>query len=170
MIRLTSSLSSSWIHLWDCANRVEYAGRQVFAKSASRCFLSFPKRYIADSSEMKVERERMDYDVVIVGVGNHCSWIRSREVVLVLQQQFVWKTTRQNRIWTFPCVFSKRERIWDPIFSVDVFWLQKEWIRLSLRGEKWCVFPHFCDLVGISHPAAGCRRADAFSAWSGAFL
>lgn len=75
--------------MWDYVHGVGYVGRQVFAKSASRCFLSFPKRYIMDAPVVNMERERLDYDVVIVGVGNRRSEMRSREVVLVWQQQFV---------------------------------------------------------------------------------
>ena len=48
--------------------RIEYAGRRVLSNPVSKGVLFYQRRYISDTMPKEMERERMDYDVVIVGV------------------------------------------------------------------------------------------------------
>ena len=48
--------------------RIEYAGRRVLSNPVSKGVLFYQRGYISDTMPKEMERERMDYDVVIVGV------------------------------------------------------------------------------------------------------
>ena len=47
---------------------IEYAGRRVLFNPVSKGVLLCQQRYVSDAMPTETERERMDYDVVIVGV------------------------------------------------------------------------------------------------------